>query len=377
MKKQPHYTLFGWHLSYFTGKSLCYLRYKRANFTMSQVNMFTLLHTIKKKTGAAVMPVLKSDGGEWIQDTSTIIDRIEQEIPERPILPTTPVHKYLSYWMEAWGDEWWIPLAMYTRWIYPENYALFEKDAGGALLPFAPRFLKKQAAARPAKMLKGMLPNVGIVPAQYKAMDTFMQQMLDALDTHFAQHPFLLGGRPTLGDFSLVGTMYGHLARDPWPKKNLVDPRKHLSAWVQRMSDPDSYTEGELFPNDEIPDTLLPVLRNIVDEFAPMVEQTGQRACALAREKGLNKKLPRSVGNTRTTMGGIPFERQGLGIKIWMAQRATDCFAEMTKAEQQIVSQFLRKNKAEYLLHLNLPRVERRALNIAVTALPNDLEKSA
>ncbi|MBK6559244.1 MAG: hypothetical protein IPG16_19255 [Comamonadaceae bacterium] len=37
--------------------------------------------------------------------------------------------------MEAWGDEWWIPMAMHTRWTYPENYALFEREAGSALLP--------------------------------------------------------------------------------------------------------------------------------------------------------------------------------------------------------------------------------------------------
>lgn len=377
MSKQPHYTLFGWHLSYFTGKSLCYLRYKRANFTLNEVNMYTLLRTIKKKTGAAVMPVVKSNKGEWIQDTSSIIDRFEQEIPERPIIPTTPVHRYLSYWLEAWGDEWWIPLAMYTRWIHPENYELFKREAGAALLPFAPAFIQRKAAARPANMLRGMLPGVGIVPEQYEAMDLFMEQMLDALDKHFEQHLFLLGGRPTLGDFSLVGTMYGHLARDPWPKRNLVDPRKHLSAWVKRMSDPDSYAEGELFANDEVPTTLEPLIRSIVDEFAPMVEQTGQKAAALAREKGLGKRLPRAVGLTRTTMAGKPFERQGLGIKVWMAQRASDCFAQFNQQEAEQVRQFLRQHHAEYLLHLNLPRVERKALNIAVTALPEPLEKSA
>ncbi|MDX1669017.1 MAG: glutathione S-transferase C-terminal domain-containing protein [Limnobacter sp.] len=377
MSKKPHYTLYGWHLSYFTGKSLCYLRYKRAHFTLKPVNIYTLMVTIKKKTGEAVMPVLKSDSGAWIQDTSSIIDRIESEITQRPVVPSTPVHRFLSYWIEAWGDEWWIPMAMYTRWAFPENYALFEKEAGSALLPFAPRFLQNRAAAKPAKMLRGMLPTVGIVPAQYKAMDLYMEHMLNALDAHFARHPFLLGGRPTLGDFGLVGTMYGHLARDPWPKKNLIDPRVHLSAWVKRMSNPESYTEGELFANDEIPDTLIPVIRSIADEFAPMVEQTGQKAAAIAREKGLNKKLPRSVGLTQTTMAGLPFERHGLGIKVWMAQRALDSFNHMTTQDQQAVHQFLNQHTAQTLANLNLPRVERRALNIAVTALPTTLEKSA
>ncbi|MBK6559245.1 MAG: glutathione S-transferase C-terminal domain-containing protein [Comamonadaceae bacterium] len=44
--------------------------------------------------------------------------------------------------------------------------------------------------------------------------------MLDLLDAHFAQHRFLFGERPTLGDFGLVGSMYGHLGRDPGRRAN-------------------------------------------------------------------------------------------------------------------------------------------------------------
>lgn len=377
MSKAPHYKLYGWHLSYFTGKALCYLRYKRINFTFKQVNAFTLMHTVKKKTGAVVMPVVKSDDGQWIQDTSSIIDWFEQKNPKYPVIPTTPVHRYLSYWIEAWGDEWWVPMAMYTRWAHKENYELFRRDAGGSLLPFFPKFVQDFAAARPAYMMRSMLPEVGVKPQQLKAMDLFMEQMLDALDAHFAKHLFLLGGRPTLGDFGLVGTMYGHLARDPWPKRNLVDPRPNLSAWVKRMSNPYSYTSGELFPNDKVPATLNRVIRSIVDEFAPMVQQTGQLACDLAKEVGLGVPLPRGVGLTRTTMAGKPFERQGLGIKIWMVQRATDCYGRFTDEEAKTVQEFLKKHRAEGLLNLNLPRVERRALTIAVTQLPESMEHAA
>jgi hypothetical protein len=45
------YTLYGWHLSYFTGKALCYLRYKQAPFEHKAVDMFTLMQRIKRKTG--------------------------------------------------------------------------------------------------------------------------------------------------------------------------------------------------------------------------------------------------------------------------------------------------------------------------------------
>ena len=41
--------------------------------------------------------------------------------------------------------------------------------------------------------------------------------MLKDLSAHFDSHPYLLGGKPCVGDFSLAGMTYGHLYRDPVP----------------------------------------------------------------------------------------------------------------------------------------------------------------
>ena len=125
---KPPYTLYGWHLSYFTGKVRCYLLHKSIAFTDQPVNMFTLLSTIKRQTGAVVMPVLRTPKGAWVQDSSVIIDQLEAAHPQRPVIPTSPVPRFAAYLLEAWCDEWWVPIAMHTRWTYPENYALFERE---------------------------------------------------------------------------------------------------------------------------------------------------------------------------------------------------------------------------------------------------------
>lgn len=365
-----HYTLYGWHLSYFTGKALCYLRYKEVDFNLKPVNLFTLTRTIKKKTGAAVMPVLKTPKGEWIQDTSVIIDLIESQFPKHPVVPDTPVQKFASLLLEAWGDEWWVPIAMHTRWNYPENYAVFQKDAGEALLPWAPKFLQNKIAERPAKMLRSMLPYVGIVHEQYETMNGWTRNMLDFLDTHFGQHEFLLGARPSLSDFSLVGTMYGHLGRDPWPKRELIEPRKNLKAWLDRMTHPTGYAKNQLLPNDEIPASLDPVFRSIFNEFLPLVADVGEQATAKAREIGLNKRLPRRLGRAHTIMGDKPFQRGALPYMIWMVQRALDCFETMSSQDKVQVKAWLKSHNAEHVLEMNLPRVERHALSVAVTEFP-------
>ena len=361
------YVLYGWHLSYFTGKALSYLRYKQVDFEFNEVDFYTLMVKIKQETGAAVMPVLKSPDGQWIQDTSVIIDHIESLFAQRPVLPQTPVQRFASMLLEAWGDEWWIPVAMHTRWSYPENYALFEAEAGQALLPWAPAFLQRWVARKPATMLRGMLPFVGIVPEQFPTLNAWSISMLNALDAHFQQHPFLLGNRPTLGDFSLVGTMYGHLGRDPWPKRQLVEPRKHLKAWLDRMTQPAGYAQGDLFADDAIPETLAPVFASLFTEFMPMVAGIAEQVNEFSQtHPDWTHKLPRKLKAVQTTMGGRPFQRAALPYTLWMVQRAFDCFAQMNEDEQAAVRRWLATFNAEHVLSMPVPRVRRVALNVAL-----------
>jgi len=49
------------------------------------------------------------------------------------------------------------------------------------------------------------------------AIEKSWKAMLCDLSAHFDLHPYLLGGKPCIGDFSLAGMVYGHLYRDPVP----------------------------------------------------------------------------------------------------------------------------------------------------------------
>jgi glutathione S-transferase len=136
--------------------------------------------------GAVVMPVLRTPQGAWVQDSSVIIDQLEATHPQRPVVPVSPVPRFAAYLLEAWCDEWWIPIAMHTRWSYPENYALFEREAGGHLLPGLPKTLQRRAVAYVADSLRGKLHAVGVRPEQFATMDRWTNTMLDQLDAHFA-----------------------------------------------------------------------------------------------------------------------------------------------------------------------------------------------
>lgn len=359
------YTLYGWHLSYFTGKVLCYLRYKQVPFVLQPVNLYTLTRRIKHKTGAVVMPVVVTPQGQWIQDSSVIIDHIEAQLAQPSIIPAMPIQRFCAYLIEAWGDEWWVPVAMHTRWSYPENYALFESEAGPALLPGLPGFLQRHAVRQVANKLRSMLPLVGVRPAQFAVLDRWTDHMLDLLDAHFAQLPFLLGARPTLADFGLVGSMYGHLGRDPWPARELVAKRPHLHAWISRMADPQPLPAGAtLLPQDQIAPTLLPVLRALCTEFLPLLEGINVQVKDTLARLPLGKTLPRSLKDVEVPMGDGRFCRAALPYTLWMAQRTLDVYHAMNPAEQVQVRDWLSLLGGERLLTLDIPRLQRQGLRV-------------
>ncbi|MES2149449.1 MAG: glutathione S-transferase family protein [Pseudomonadota bacterium] len=349
------YILYGWHLSYFTGKVLCYLRYKKVPFEFRQVDMYTLLRRIKRETGAAAMPAVLTPERQWIGDSSVIIDALEQRFPGHSVVPETPVQRFASYLMEAWGDEWWVPIAMHTRWTYPENYPLFEREAGAALLPHMPAFAQRIAAARVARTLRGMLHKVGVRPAQFKAIDAWTVQMLDHLERHFTQQPYLFGARPSMGDFGLVGTMYGHLGRDPWPARELIAPRPNLRAWILRMANPPP--PGALLAGDAIAPTLEPVFRAIFAEFLPLLEGINAQVKAALPALKPGHALRRALGDVSLTLAGGEYRRAALPYSLWMAQRTLDVFHALAPPGQAQVRAWAAPLGGERFLQLAVPRL--------------------
>jgi glutathione S-transferase len=359
------YIHYGWHLSYFSGKTRSYLKYKGIPFVEKAPNMYTYMVKAKKRVNATVMPFIVTPEGEWLGDTSVIIDTLEARFPEAPVIPATPVQKIAAYVLELWGDEGWMPAGMYTRWCHPENYALFEHDAGTQLLPFFPRFLQKRAAAQAAGAMRYHLRALGVVPEQNALLDRWIRDMLDHLDRHFATTPFLLGSRPSLGDFGLIGPLYAHLSRDPWSKRELIDPRRNVRAWVDRMNDP-TPRSGQFVANDQIPETLTPIFRAIFREFLPLLTVTleeAKRAMPKYRESG--RPFARGLGDVEMPLGEGRFRRRALPYMLWMVQRLQEAFRGMNAGDQEKVRAWLKSLGGEPFVEMEVPPLKRIGLLVA------------
>jgi len=359
------FVLLGWQLSYFTGKTRSHLLYKEIPFRERPITFWQYAREAPRRTGAAVMPVLVTPEGEWWQDTTDIIDRLEARFPEPSIQPEGSLQQVLDLLLEAWADEFWIPSAMHTRWTYPEaNWELFRREAGQGLLPWAPRFLQNLAAGKARDAMRAHLPGVGIVPTQYATIEIWTGRMLQLLDAHFAEHDFLLGGRPCRADFALVGPFYGHLARDPWPRDHLVAPHAHLRRWLERMKFA-AKPVGAFLADDAIAATLLPVLEAVFSEFLGWCAGTAREMNALVPRPAPGATWPRGLAQVEFAMDGKPFKRAAIPYVLWMLQRVQDCLRTLPTAEQERVRTWLADHGGVGVADLQFPRLERAGLRVA------------
>ncbi|ELR14562.1 glutathione Stransferase [Acanthamoeba castellanii str. Neff] len=227
------YTLLGAEVSLYTGKVRAYLRYKRIPFTEVVASAEVYRTVIIPKTGVSYIPVLLTPDGETaVQDTTDIIDFLERRFPTNPIYPATPCQRLVSLLFEVYADEWLVIPAMHYRWSFPENLDFIYREFGRTNLPDASASAQgKKVAAKFA----GSLPFLGVSDQTKAAIEEWFETFLGQLDAHFAQHAFLLGGRPTLGDFGLMGPLYAHISRDPYPGRLLRAKAPHVVQWLERM----------------------------------------------------------------------------------------------------------------------------------------------
>lgn len=357
------YRFYGWEMSLYSGKLRAYLRHKNIPFEERRATLWDM-RQIRRQTGAQVIPVLVTPEGQWLQDTSHIIDRLEARFPQASAIPDTPRQRIAAYLLEAWGDEFWLASAMHYRWNFGQNYgAIFQPEGGDNLLPHGPRWLKNRLVDRVAMSMRSFLPGLGVVAEQASAIEAWSESMCDALDAHFSEHRYLLGQRPSLGDYGLIGPLYAHLGRDPYPATHLIGPRPHLRAWIERMQRPDGQ-DGDFLADDTIAETLEPLFKSIFGEFWSYLMATLQ-AMQQAPEPPQGRGYSRALGTLSLTLAGQPFRCKARPFSLWMLQRGLDAYADMSPAQQGMIDAWLAHYSAGEALHLQLPRLRRLALHVA------------
>jgi hypothetical protein len=233
------------------------------------------------------------------------------------------------------------------------------------MLPGWPRFLQHMLGRRVAATMNGFVDVLGFGKDMAPVLENFGSIQLDGLNEHFARHKFLLGDRPSLGDYGLIGPLFAHLGRDPLARRDWIDTRPHLRDWIARMFAPECSAGGQFFANDEVPATLLPALRSIFDEMLPFISACAEEVARLPVLPVGTGKPPRVLGVISYPMAGGRHTRRALSYPVWMAQRMLDIYAAMTPAEQQAVRAWLARVGGEAFLEMKLPRMQQVGLAAA------------
>lgn len=335
--------LYAAEVSLYSGKARAYLRYKQVDFQEVLPSFDVIRDVLEPRTGVRMIPVLITEDDDVIQDTTVIIDRVEQLVPERPVLPVAPKQRFIAQLLELYADEWLLMPAMHYRWAYPRHHLAFIAREFGALFqPSWPEW-SHLFAGLPLVAYFGLGhgPVLGIDGKTRAEIERWYERFLTQFERHLVEHDYILGDAPTVADFGFMAPLYAHLWRDPYSGALMRRLAPRVYDWVERMNDPSAQRFGALVADDVIPETLAPILRHALHEHLPIVLDTWSRIEQWARENPARARVPRFVGRHEFRLGAARSTRAVQSYTAWMSQRMFDAWRELDDSDRQELSDWL------------------------------------
>ena len=317
---------YGVDRSHFSAKLRPALRYKQIHHVEYAPDMAEIV----RRTGIGFVPVLLTPEDATLQDTTDILDALEQHFPEPALLPSSSADKVICRLFELYADEFFPTVSMRTRWAYPEN----EAELRRAFAAFSGSVERGNGVAN---LMSSYLPMLGVTPATIPAIDAHTDAMLAALCAHFAQHPFLLGERLSLADCALMGPLYAHFYLDRVTRKKLYDEAIEVCMWIERCNRPEPHKMGNWF-GGAYPQSLTAVLQLIGADSAPMLIALETAFDGWARDNAApGMELPRTIGQYHSALRGVPVTAGVRAYVPWKMQRLRDAFDVASAGEQATI----------------------------------------
>jgi len=372
------YQLWGMPNSLYTGKARSYLIKQGIPFESRAAGEAHFREHIIAKTSRWIVPVLEAADGAVIQDGSDIIAHFEAKGGTRhPAYPSTPLHALIGQIFELFGGEGLLRPAMHYRWNFDDvNRPFISADFTSSLAPpGAPAEMKASIFEMASQRMRKAMASFGVSPETIPTVEASYAEFLRLFEAHLEHSPYLLGGRPTIGDYGLIAPLYAHLARDPFPARLMQQTAHRVWRWTERMNraDQDAGEYGRpddaLFADDHVPDTLKALLAFIAEDYLPEVrafvafanEWLAARPDIEAGTNGLERVQERRIGEVafdwrghRITVGVMPY-------RLYLLQKIQDVARQATPQAQEGMRALLAETGLTDLLTLQTSRrIERR-----------------
>lgn len=366
-------TLYGVPHSLYTGRARSYLIKAGIPHHETPANTQHFRETVQPKAGGKLtLPTVEFEDGRVIRDGAAIIDHFEAE-NGFPFRPKTPKQNVVSLLFDAIGAEGLLRPAMHYRWNFDAENIDFLRFHFEMLVP--PRPDRKALALKAENQMRGAAKAFGVTEERYALIEALYLDVIKALDAHFTEHPYLLGGRPCIGDFGMYAPLFAHLGRDPKPLRLMQEEAPHLYRWVERMNriDADMVEFGGLAPeyadDDVVPETLVPALNMLAEDFVP--ETLAAQAFIntwLAEQDDLapGSELQRGIGFSTFEVRSESISALVQPYRFYLLARAQDAFDALGDADCASLAGQLDRAGIMPVMSARLDRDIRRADNLEV-----------
>jgi len=334
------YTLWGGPLSLYSGKARSYLIKKRIPYVERFPSHRDFPARVMPAIGLFVIPVLEAPDGELVQDTTRIFEYLEARHPEPVVVPSSPLQNAVAWLIGAFASEGLLQAAMHYRWSYRSEQESFLKAEFGRILHArSGRAARDAQAMAVMQQMNSYLPVLGVTAETVPAIEASYEALLGILEQHFADHPYLLGGRPSIADFGLMAPLFAHLSRDPYPSKLMKLRAPNVFRWTERMNlaqiaDGEFPEHDESYPpGDDIPETLVPLLQHVFADWGPeitayagqynrWVQANPSAPAGHLLSKSQERRVHPSLGEVTFALRGVPMRRQGAPQALWHFDKA-------------------------------------------------------
>lgn len=310
--------VYGASVSYYTGKLETYLRYRGIDY--ERRSPYPEEKRLAEGVGCIQHPILEDDDGRLMTDTSPILLHLEKEYADNPVLPDDPVMRFIALLIEDYADEWlWRP-AMHYRWSYEHDRELLSRILADELLAHLkmPRFFRIRMVKK--RQRTGFVINDGVTAETWDHVEQGYHTILALMSGILERRPFLLGSKPSIADFGLMGPMLRHFGQDPTPAEIMRDTAPAVYEWVARMWHiRSSHQQGDWLTD---PTDLQQLLQEIVETHLAQL-----KANALAYASGAKKFSMKVQG---CTYQKLPVSR----YRVYCLEILRENFASLDESSQ-------------------------------------------
>ncbi len=336
--------------SLYSGRARSYLIKQGIAFEELSTGHESFKAEVLPKGKLPTIPTLVTPEGEVIRDGAAIIEHFEAA-NGRPSKPVGPKQQIISGLFDVIGTDGLLRPAMHYRWNFPEDNLAFVRYHFLHSQRDTPARVEKTEAMMDRMRHAAMV--FGVTDESKLVVEALYLELLDALNVHFENYPYLLGAKPCIGDFGLIAPLYAHLGRDPHPARLMQQRATSVFRWVERMNrKDDDYPEwfnpaSGWVEDDQIPDTLIGVLRVIAEDFVPETV-----AAAKAINKWLEQNQPEAgtpaIGRLAAAPGMAQFQVRGQSIsaiaqphRFYLLQRVQDIYGSLSGEDRSSVDSLL------------------------------------